>query len=94
MISKNSVTFESKPFLYNIARVKNSSNWITDYSEDMHISKFKAFKTCAFPSNMSQQEFMNKYRIINNNTYIKYMNSLEEFRNPKEKTILEDEVQV
>lgn len=79
MIKDSQVTYEIKPMLYKIARVKNSSMWITDYmGDDEDISKFHAYKSLPFPLSMTIEEFSSKHRIITHGSFVKYSKMKEE----------------
>lgn len=79
MIPESQVTYEIKPMLYKICRVKNANYWITDYmNENEDIKSFSAYKSVPFSLSMSIDEFSNNHRLITHSTFIKYTKLKEE----------------
>lgn len=76
MIKDTQVTYEIKPMLYKIARVKNSSMWICEDREwdETNIQEFKAYKSLPFPLAMTIEEFASKHKIITHGTFVKLVN--------------------
>lgn len=82
MITETQVTYEIKPMLYKIARVKNSSMWITEDKDwEQDITNFSAYKSLPFPLSMTIEEFGNTHKIITHGTFVKYIKKKEEGEN-------------